>query len=149
MESRYELFSSSISSLYHDIQKIERVEMGKCSLKGPHAQCLLVMSRYPQGITAAQLCDLCERDKAAISRTVSELEQAGMVLRQSRNGSLYRAGLILSDQGRAAAEAVRGKARQAVEQAGTGLDEEKRAIFYEVLTLITNNLHAICKDGLK
>ncbi len=149
MESRYERFSSSISTLYHDIQKIERVEMEKFHLKGPHAQCLLAMSHYPQGITAAQLCELCERDKAAISRTISELEQAGMVVRLSRNGTGYRAGLVLSDQGREAANAVRERARLAVEQAGLGLDSEKRAIFYEVLALIAGNLHTICKDGLK
>lgn len=149
MESRYELFSLSISSLYHDIQKIERVEMAKFGLKGPHAQCLLAMSHYPEGITSARLCDICEKDKAAISRIVAELERAGMLLRQERNGLRYRAKLILTDYGKAAAAAVCEKARLAVEQAGNGLDDEKRAVLYQALALIAGNLHAICKNGLK
>ena len=149
MESRYELFSLAISSLYHDIQKIERVEMAKFGLKGPHAQCLLAMRRYPEGITAVRLCEICEKDKAAISRTVAELEQTGMILRQERNGNRYRANLILSPQGIKAAGAVCEKARMAVEQAGNGLDDEKRAIFYQALGLIAGNLHTICRDGLK
>ena len=48
MESRYELLSGSISCMYHDIQRIERVEMAKYGLKGPHAQCLLAMKKHPE-----------------------------------------------------------------------------------------------------
>ena len=88
MISKYELFSSSVSSLYHDIQKIERVEMANFGLKGPHAQVLLAMSRCPEGITAVRLCQICEKDKAAISRSVAELEQAGLLERTERNGIL-------------------------------------------------------------
>ena len=149
MVSRYELFSSSISCIYHDIQRIERVEMAKYGLKGPHAQCLLAMSHHPEGITAARLCEVCEKDKAAISRTVAELEQAGMVLREQRNGTRYRAALLLTPQGKAAAEAVNEKARLAVELAGNGLDDAQREVFYRVLSLIAGNLHTICRDGLK
>ena len=149
MVSRYELFTSSISCIHHDIQKIERVEMAKYGLKGPHAQCLLAMGRYPEGITAARLCELCEKDKAAISRTLSELEQSGMIRREARNGSRYRANLTLTEQGTAAANAVSEKARLAVELAGTGLDDAQREIFYRVLALIADNLHTLCRDGLK
>ena len=149
MESRYESFSLAISSLYHDIQKIERVEMAKFGLKGPHAQCLLAMRRHPEGVTSVRLCEICEKDKAAISRTISELELVGMIVRQERNGNRYRANLTLSTQGMEAAAAVCEKARLAVEQAGNGLDDEKRAIFYQALALIAGNLHNICRDGLK
>ena len=149
MESRYELLSGSISSMYHDIQKIERVEMAKYGLKGPHAQCLLAMKRYPEGITSARLCEVCDKDKAAVSRTLGELEAAGMVIRENRNGSKYRANLLLTAQGQAAAEAVVEKARLAVEKAGTGFGEEEREVFYRVLSIIAGNLHKLCREGLK
>ena len=148
MIGRYELLSSSISSMYHDIQKIERVEMAKFGLKGPHAQCILALSRYPEGMTVSQLCEICDKDKAAISRTVSELEDAGMILRSPRNGTRYRAPLTLTEQGIAAAQAVSERAHLAVEHAGIGLEDNQRQIFYQVLTLIAGNLHTICKDGL-
>ena len=106
MESRYELLSGSISSMYHDIQKIERTEMAQYGLKGPHAQCLLAMKKHPEGITAARLCEVCEKDKAAVSRILAELEEAGMILRENRNGSRYRAILLLTDRGQEAAAAV-------------------------------------------
>jgi DNA-binding MarR family transcriptional regulator len=148
MENRYELLSGSISNMYHDIQKIERVEMAKYGLKGPHAQCLLVMKKYPDGITAARLCEVCEKDKAAVSRILAELEEAGMLRREQRNGSRYRSSLLLTEQGRIAAEGVVEKARLAVELAGAGFGEPEREIFYRVLSIIAGNLHKLCKEGL-
>ena len=148
MENRYELLSSSISCMYHDIQKIERVEMAKYGLKGPHAQCLLAMKKHPEGITAARLCEVCEKDKAAISRILAELEKAGMILREHKNGSKYRASLLLTQQGKVAAEAVVEKARLAVELAGTGFGEAERETFYRVLSIIAGNLHGLCQKGL-
>lgn len=148
MENRYEMISASISSMYRDIQKLERMEMAKYDLKGPHAQCLLAMRRHPEGITAARLCEICEKDKAAVSRILSELEEAGMILRENRNGSRYRANLRLSQQGTAAALAVTERARLAVELAGTGFDDGEREVFYRVLSIISGNLHKLCKDGL-
>ena len=148
MLGRYEQLSLSISSMYHDIQKIERVEMAKFGLKGPHAQCILALHRHSEGLTVSQICELCDKDKAAISRTVSELEEAGMIHRGARNGSRYRAPLTLTSQGIAAARAVSERAQLAVEQAGLGLEDGQRQIFYHVLSLIAGNLHAICKDGL-
>ena len=148
MIHRYQQFSTAISCLYHDIQKLERVEMAKYGLKGPHAQCLLAMSRYPEGITAVRLCEVCEKDKAAISRIVAELEQMGMVRRTEHNGTRYRASLTLTEQGQTAAKAVEEKARLAVERAGAGLDDKSREVFYSVLALIAGNLHVICKNGL-
>ena len=149
MISKYEQFSASVSCIYRDIQRIERVEMAKFGLKGPHAQCLLAMSRYPEGVTATQLCDICEKDKAAISRTLAELQQGGLVLRAERNGTRYRALLTLTEKGLEAARTVNKKAQLAVEQAGAGLNDDQREVFYSVLGLIAGNLHTICKEGLK
>ena len=149
MISKYEVFTSSVACISRDIQRIERVEMAKYGMKGPHAHCLLVLNRYPKGITAAQLCELCEKDKAAISRIISELEEAGMVYRKARNGILYRAPLVLTKKGAQAAAAVNRRAQLAVEQAGEGLDDAQREVFYQVLAMIAGNLHAICKDGLQ
>ena len=148
MESRYELLSGSISSMYHDIQKIERTEMAHYGLKGPHAQCLLAMKKHPEGITAARLCEVCEKDKAAVSRILAELEEAGMVVRENRNGSRYRAILLLTDRGQEAAAAVVEKARLAVEGAAKGFGPEEREVVYRVLSIISGNLHKLCRDGL-
>lgn len=149
MRSRYEQFAGSVLCLYRYIQKIQRTEMAKYGLKGAHAQCLLIMSRYPDGITAAQLSQISDKDKAAISRTLSELAREGMVERRTKNGNVYRAPLCLTDKGHGAALRVEQIARMAVEQAGIGLTEERRTNFYATLDLLATNLQRISKDGLE
>ena len=148
MLRRFEVFCNSTFSIYRSILKIERIEMEKFGLKGPHAQCLLAMLRYPEGMTAAQLCALCDKDKAAISRTVTELEVAEMLTRQSAGKNGYRAQLKLTEMGFEAANRVAERAKFAVEQAGSGLTDEQRAVFYYAMGLIADNLHNICEDGL-
>ena len=149
MLGRYELLSLSISSMYHDIQKIERVEMDKFGLKGPHAQCLLALHRHEGGLTAVELCDICDKDKAAISRTIGELEQAGLVTRGDAQAKRYRACLKLTEQGRQIAEGVDALVYRAVKQATTGYDVQQREVFISVLSLISDSLQTICRDGLK
>ena len=149
MVSRYESFSTCISCMYHDIQRIERAEMARYGLKGPHAQCLQVMAGFPKGITSAQLTEQCEKDKAAISRAVAELEEAGLLVRCQKDGLRYRARLVLTPEGQEAAGKVISRIQLAVERAGAGLDDEERAAFYRVLGRIAENLHTVCEAGLK
>lgn len=149
MVSRFEHFSASISCIYRYIQRIERTEMEKYGLKGPHAQCLLAMRRYPEGITAARLCEVCDKDKAAISRMMAELEEKGMVSRGDEKGNRYRMQLRLTALGEEAADHVEQRAKLAVEEAGSGMTEEQRATLYAVLDLIAGNLQTICAEGLR
>ena len=149
MFTRFEQFCTAVSMIHHSIQKIQRVEMAKYDLKGPHAQCLLVICQYPEGITAARLCELCEKDKAAIPRAVAELEEAGMLIRQDPEGKRYRSRLYLTEKGAEVAGNVGQLVHQAVSQASEGYGEKDREIFIHVLNLIAGNLQAICRDGLE
>ena len=146
--ARFEHFCTVISGIQRSIQRIERVEMAKYGLKGPHANCLvtIAMSRYPDGVTAAQLCEICDKDRAAISRTVSELEQAGMLMRHDPEGKRYRSRLRLSEKGKDIARNVSELVLLAVSRASEGYDKEHQQTF---MSLIAGNLHAICTEGLK
>ncbi len=149
MINRYEEFNTSIASLYRYMQKIERAEMARYGLKGTQAQCLLAISRHPEGITASGLCEICEKDKAAISRTLSELEQAGLILRPVEECKRYRIKLTLTERGQHIARQIQGIAEKAVEQADRGLSEENRSTCYESLSLIAKNLRQISRDGVQ
>ena len=149
MIQRFQAFVTGITECHKYIQKIKNVEMTEFGLKGTHVMCLFYLHYYPEGLTAAQLCKLCCEDKAAISRTVAELEERGMISCPNQSGKRYRTRLRLTEAGYEAAEGIEQRARMAVEQAGEGLDDEKRAVFYEVLALIAGNLSSISRDGLK
>lgn len=122
--------------------------MAKYGMKGAHTQCLLAMSHYPAGITASGLCEICDKDKAAISRTVAELERKGLVHRDVKNNGGYRAALKLTDLGQDTANHVKERAQCAVAKAGEGLDDAQREALYKALDLLAANLQEICQDGL-
>ncbi len=148
MISRYEQFSYEISGIYRLIQKIERDEMVKYGFRGAFAQYLLALNGHSDGLTSAQLSEICDKDRAAISRIISEMEEKGLVTRRSANDRMYRALIRLTDEGRRAAEFVRSRAAPAVAAAGKGLTDEKRKIFYEALDLIAANLDRISREGI-
>jgi DNA-binding MarR family transcriptional regulator len=150
MVTRFEQFVSAINGIHRCIQRIERSEMEKYGLKGYHAQYLMALMRYEEGVTAVQMCDICDVNKAAVSRSISELENEGLVVRRSREGTstAYRATLVLTDKGKEAAKWVSLRAQEAVEKAGSGLSADDRAAMYNALENISCNLRAICKEAL-
>lgn len=148
MVERFEKFIFSISEIYRYWHKIAADEMEKYGLKGPYALYFTAMYQYEEGITATQLSELCSRDKADVSRAISNLEKKGFVIKKGVNQNLYRARLALTDLGRSMAEKINEKAKLAVELGGKGLSDEHRAIFYEALDLIVSNLQTLSKEGL-
>ena len=148
MLNRFEQFTAAISAMSRDVQRIERDEMEKMGLRGAFAQYLLAISRYPQGITASALCEVCDKDKAAVSRIIGEMEQKGLLEKVNDGVSQYRARLRLTTAGQEVAAFVRDRASIAVELAGSGLSDEDRKIFYSALERISANLQQICRDGI-
>lgn len=146
MLRRFEDFTAAISGIYRDIQKIERDEMESYGLKGAYAQYLLALSHSSDGLSAAELCEVCDKDKAAVSRVVAELESKGLLCR--REGQ-YRVRLCLSEEGMKAADYVKERACIAVEAAGKGLSDEARRCLYSSLYTVAENLKTICREGLE
>ena len=148
MVGRFERFSYAISEISRLWHRIAGEEMGKYGLKGAYSVYFTTLYRHPNGLTAAQLVDLCSRDKADVSRAMSLLEGKGLVCRADPEGKAYRAMLILTEEGRQIASQINTRAEAAVELASFGLPEEKREIFYEALELITANLQKLSRDGI-
>ncbi len=137
MLQRFEAFVSGITMCYKYIQRIKATEMTELGLKGTHVMCLFFMFRYENGLTATELCRLCNEDKAAISRTLGTLREKGCI---QSEGNAYRAKWTLTEQGREITKRVCSLVDQWVGFGGEGLTEEERDIFYKALGHISDNL---------
>lgn len=138
MIQRFDAFVSGITVCYKYIQKIKSIEMEDFGLKGAHAMCLYHLHNNPEGLTAAQLSTLCAEDKAAISRTVSELKAQGFLASVSEKN--YRAPLFLTESGEEVYRKMVPVIQEWVSAGGLGLSEYGRAEFYNSLALIAENL---------
>ena len=135
-------------SIYRHIQKIERDEMIKYGYKGAFAQYLVALRRYPEGITSAKLCEICDKDKAAISRVLTEMQEKGLILRETQSDHRYNALIKLTAEGLKAAAYVDERAQAAIEAVGNEMTDENRAAFYATLDFIAAKLQTISKEGL-
>lgn len=145
MIHRFERFSYALSELSRYWHKIAGDEMARYGLKGPQCVYLLTLFRHPDGLTAARLGALCSKDKADVSRSITLMQEKGLVMRDS---SGYRALLRLTPAGIRAAEQVEQRAVTAVKLGGQGLTEESRRIFYDTMEQIAENLRTLSQGGL-
>lgn len=137
MLQRFEAFVTGITICYKYIQRIKSFEMLEFGLKGTHVMCLFFLHHDPGGLTAAQLCQLCAEDKAAISRTIATLAELGYI---DCGDKKYRAPLTLTLTGEALAVKIDALIEQWVGLGGDGLSEEERSAFYYALERISANL---------
>ena len=148
MLDRFERFSFLISEVSRSWHKIASDEMEKYGRKGPHSVYLITMKRYPEGVTAPQLCELCGKDKSDVSRMMSIMEKKGLVKKEGVHQNLYRGVFKLTKDGLEAAEYLAKRVNLAVELAGKELSDENRKIFYDTFEIISSNLRQISKEGL-
>ncbi len=146
MIKRFEKFLAVIAEIDRCWHKIAAGEMEKYGLKGPYAIYFTTLYRFPEGITAAQLGELCGRDKSDVSRALSVLEREDIIRRDGRNP--YRALITLTEKGRDIAQKVNEKACIAVKSGSRGLTDEQRAVFYQSIDKIASNLQLLCEEGL-
>lgn len=148
MLNRFARFSLAISEIDRCWHKLAAEAMAKYDLNSPHAVYLTTLYEHPDGITAAKLGELCCKNKADVSRMVGILEKKGLVRRETIGGNLYRAKLLLTAEGKQAAEYVRNLAALVVEQAGSDLSDGDREVFYRCLEQVAGKLQAMSKKGL-
>ena len=138
MTERFELFTTLITQIYKNLQRIKNIEMNEFNMKGTHVMCIFFLSNHKEGLTVTELSRLCSEDKAAISRTIAELTESGYIT--STSEKKYRAPLILSPKGEQIAGKINELINSAVAAGGNGLTEDERKIFYHSLKLISDNL---------
>lgn len=147
MIHRFENLTTGISQIYKSIQRIKKHEMHSFGLKGTHVMCLYFLGSHPDGLTAADLCNLCKEDKAGISRIMSDLEERGFIsYGHSQDKKRYRAKAYLTSIGKKQASKVKDLILRATIEGGKGITEEERAVFYRVLFLISDNLAQVCNE---
>ncbi len=143
MEERFKTFTVLIAGISRSIRRIKTEEMAEFRLKSPHVSCLYYLYKA-DSLTAKELCDICEEDKANISRSIKYLEENGFVTCHPKTQKRYLTPLCLTDKGREIGKRIAEKIDRILDAASEGLSESDREIFYRSLSLIYGNLQKIC-----
>ncbi len=145
MEERYQLFTTLISKSARAVKRIKSHEMSGMHMKSAYVSCLYYLYIHGKAMTAKELCEACEEDKASVSRSIDGLERDGYVVCVSKREKRYNSPISLTEKGVFVAKEITGRIDNIVELASVGLTEEDRKIFYASLGLICNNLERICE----
>lgn len=142
MKERFETFTVLINRISRNIRKIKNQEMAEYHLRNAHVSCLYFIYRAKK-ITATELCEKCEEDKATISRAVEYLKKNGFIVCETNNVKRYKSPIILTEKGNMVGQKLADKIDSVLDEIGVGLSESERNEFYRCLTVISDSLEFV------
>ena len=146
MQQRYETFTVLINRISRNIRKIKNQEMAEYNLRSVHISCLYHLY-LSDGLTATELCERCEEDKATISRGLDYLERGGYLVCAAKNQKRYKSPLTLTEKGAEVGKKIAHKIDEVLAQISDGLTEEQRMEFYRSLAIISDSLDVVAGLG--
>lgn len=145
MQERFKTFTLLITKINRCIRKIKTEEMAEFELKSTHVSCLYYLYTM-QSLTAKELCDVCEEDKAAVSRSLEYLEKNGYLEVIEKQHKKYKRPLELTEKGREIGKLLSERIDNILDVASEGVSNEEREILYRSLAKIGENLQNICDE---
>ena len=142
-EQRFFTFCFAIENISKNIQRYKNKRVASLNLKSTHVICLCQLYRAPQGMTVTELAEQCHVDKSLISRVVTEIKKAGLLVNDEEEKGNYRRRLVLNEEGKKTAELFLRWVEEAVILTNGNATSEELAVFYKVLTSIDQNLERL------
>lgn len=142
MQERFETFTVLINRISRNIRRLKNDGMAKYGLRSSHISCIYFLYNNTS-LTSSELCELCEEDKATVSRAVEFLEEKGLVSSAPKGAKRYKTPVSLTETGRVLGKEISHKISQVLDAVSVGLSEEERKAFYRSLYIISKNLDGI------
>jgi DNA-binding MarR family transcriptional regulator len=146
MQERFETFTVLINRISRSIRRIKNQEMAEYNLRNAHISCLYYLY-LSGGLTATELCERCEEDKATISRALDYLESSGYLACESSHAKRYKSPLRLTEKGVEVGQKIAYKIGRVLDQISAAMTEEQRLAFYRSLSLISSSLESVEVSG--
>lgn len=141
MKEDFKLFTVLIASINRNIRRVKTEIMAKHSLKCPHVSSIYYLY-VEEKLTLKELCEKCNEDKGAISRSVKSLEEEGLVNTNFINKK-YKNKLSLTEKGKEIGKDIAEKIDIVIEKAIEGLSIEDKQVIYRGLGIIRKNLQKV------
>ncbi len=143
---RFVMFINRIDSMHKHLRRL-RAELGSdADMKGVHTLWVYLLSVHPEGLTSAELAEVCSVDRSLISREIEQLRQNGIVELQEANGRrVYNSNVRLTARGMELAEQIGRRALSLQEAVDEGITGEELDVFYTVVEKMRTNFDKILK----
>lgn len=144
---RFEQFSSLISGIYRDIQKLKSKWTEPLGMKSVHIFWVYLLKNHPDGLTASELSRHSQSNRSLVSREIQELIDLGYVIPEGRSQTRrYGQKLVLTETGKEIAERISNASLDIQNKVNAGIPEEDLHILYRTLTILMENFHKITDE---
>lgn len=147
MDDRFNSFTTLISSIYRNIYLIKDFETSVYGLKSNHVSCLYNLARFGE-LTQVELIQICQENKAAISRTINFLMENGYI-EISNSDMVYKKKYSLTEKGKRMSEVIENRITSILDAASGDISDLKRIEMYKALSHIDENLKEYIKNNSK
>ena len=149
-EERFEQFSSLISGIYRDIQKLKTKWTEPLGMKSVHIFWVYLLKNHPEGLSASELSRHSQSNRSLVSREIQELINLGYVYaeetpKQRRYGQKLR----LTESGLAVAQRISDASLEIQNAVNTGIPEDDLITLYRTLEILMQNFHTLTDESLE
>lgn len=145
-ESRFEQFTLTLAAILKSIKKIKDHRMSQFGLRSSHVMLLYQLGNHPEGLTPVDLAESGSIDKALVSRTISDLQEKGLV-HTLQSTKKYKVRLCLTPSGEEIAEYIAITVNKMQEQISGNIPEADLEVFYRTLFTLRDNIDALVREN--
>ena len=147
---RFEQFSSLISGIYRDIQKLKTKWTEPLGMKSVHIFWVYLLKTHPQGLPASELSRHSQSNRSLVSREIQELINLGYVTVERTAGQRrYGQKLTLTQSGVEVAEKISEASLDIQNKGNAGIPEEDLFVRYRTLGILMENFHHLTEQTLE
>jgi DNA-binding MarR family transcriptional regulator len=136
----FDLFSPELVRLAKKLHEMKNQKLTQHDIKVTNARCLCrIAASGEEGMSATQLSQMCDIDKAQISRCMLELIERQYVYRGEEEGKCYKQKYHLTEAGKRITDDLMASALEIRCVLGEGISDEEMMTFGDVLDRICAN----------
>ena len=140
MEERFEILSRMVFGVHGDVQRLKVQIAAELGVKSAHVFLIYLLRTDPEGLTAAELCEMNRSTSGLISRETAELLEQG-VIKRDRESDRRRYGCkyLLTQKGWEMARRISDFAMQVQNFVSADIPFEELVSFYRTFGTLLEN----------
>lgn len=147
-QERFEDFSSLISSVHGNIQKLKARYNTQLGLKPVHVFWIYLLRTHPEGLSASELAAAGQSNRSLVSREIDGLFDKGIIFTQDTgNKRRYGWKLMLTSKGKQLADVISAVVTDIQNSVSRDISEEDLITFYRTLKILANGFNELEKDN--
>lgn len=147
-QERFEEFSSLISCVHGNIQKLKVRYTAQLGIKAVHVFWLYLLRTHPEGMSASELAAAGQSNRSLVSREIDALFDKGLIYTQD-SGDKHRYGwkFMLTRKGEQLADVISAVAADIQNTVSRDIPREDLITFYRTLRILANGFDELNENN--